>query len=100
MRTAKKLCNTTQYNNVYVNPDLSYQERQFQKGLRQELVRRKSTGKKGIVIHNGQIMKLVQHDTPTTGNPPPIDRINTVDLIVHHTNLPDVPSFSLVIWRN
>ena len=76
LRRAKKLCNTTQYNNVYVNPDLSYQERQFHKGLRQELVRRKFTGKKGIVIRNGQIMKLVQHDTPTTGNPPPVDRVN------------------------
>ena len=46
LRSAKKLHKTTQYNNVYMNPDLSYQERQFQKSLRQELVRRKSTGKK------------------------------------------------------
>ena len=33
LKSTKKLCRTTQYNNVYVNPDLSYQERQFQKGL-------------------------------------------------------------------
>ena len=46
LRSAKKLHKTSQYNNVYVNPDLSYQERQFQKGLRKELVRRKYTGKK------------------------------------------------------
>ena len=44
-----------------MHPDLSYQERQFQKGLRQELVRRKSTGKKV--------------------------------LLMHHTSLPDAPSF-------
>ena len=71
LRGAKKLHKTTQYNNVNVNPDLSYQERQFQKGLRQELARRKSTGEKGTLIYNGQIVNLVQHGTPTTGNPPP-----------------------------
>ena len=71
LRSAKKLHKTTQYNNVNVNPDLSYQERQFQKGLRQELARRKSTSEKGILIYNGQIVNLVQHGTPTTGNPPP-----------------------------
>ena len=61
-----------------MNPDLSYQERQFQKGLRQELVRRKSTGKTSIVICNGQIVKLVQRDTSMTGHPPSTatDRVN------------------------
>ena len=38
--------------------------------------KKKFTGKKGIVIHNGQIVKLVQRDTPTTGNPPSTNRVN------------------------
>ena len=61
-----------------MNPDLSYQESQFQKGLRQELIRRKSTGKKGIAIRSGQIVKLIQCDTSMTGHPPSTatDRIN------------------------
>ena len=41
---------------MYVNPDLSFQERKAQKELRNELTRRKKVWENDIHIHRGQII--------------------------------------------
>ena len=42
--------------NVYITPELSYQERMHQKNLCSELKRRKDAGESNLVIHRGQIV--------------------------------------------
>ena len=44
---------------MYINPDLTYKERQASKELRQELARRKKAGEKDIFIRRGQIVKRI-----------------------------------------
>ena len=61
---ARKLRNSDQFSRIYINPDLSYKERQALRELRQELARRKTAGEKDIFIHRGQIVKK----TSTTQN--------------------------------
>ena len=56
---AKELRKSKQFSNMYINPDLSYKERQALKELRQELVRRKTAGEKDIFIRRGQIVKRI-----------------------------------------
>ena len=47
---AKELRKSKQFNTTYINPDLSYKERQASKELRQELARRKTAGEKDIFM--------------------------------------------------
>ena len=61
---ARKLHNSDQFSRIYINPDLSYKERQALRELRQELARRKTAGEKDIFIRRGQIVKK----TSTTQN--------------------------------
>ena len=59
LSNAKKLkeCSGT-LQKVYVTPDLSVNERQENKRLREELLKRKSDGEKDIIIRRGKIIKI------------------------------------------
>ena len=56
---AKELRQSKQFSSMYINPDLTYKERQASKELRQELARRKKAGEKDIFIRRGQIVKRI-----------------------------------------
>jgi len=56
LTNSKKLRLLEKFKKVYVNPDLSFQERKTQKVLRDELTRRKKAGEKDIYIRRGQIV--------------------------------------------
>ena len=45
------------FQRIFINPDLSWKERQAQKELRSELARRKEAGESGIFICRGHIVK-------------------------------------------
>ena len=64
---AKNLCNSDQFSRIYINPYLSYKERQALKELRKELARRKTAGEKDIFIRRGQIVKRT-NTTHNTGS--------------------------------
>lgn len=55
LRNASLLKGTEQYSNVYITPDLTYQERQQRRELRAELERRRSQGETNLVIRRGRI---------------------------------------------
>ena len=59
LTNARKLCDSTStvFKKVYVNPDLSRQQRHIQWELREELARRKKGGESGIFICQGRIVK-------------------------------------------
>ena len=56
---AKELHQSKQFSSMYINPDLTYKERQASKELRQELARRKKVDEKDIFIRRGQIVKRI-----------------------------------------
>ena len=62
LTNAKKLkqC-SVDFQNIYLSPDLSYNERQANKLLRQELSRRKEAGETDLVIYRGSIVKKTLH---------------------------------------
>ena len=59
---ATKLRKSTQYGDVYINPDRTKKERAAVKELRDELKRRKSLGEVNLVIRRGKIVKHRQPD--------------------------------------
>ena len=56
---AKKLreSSSSTFKGVFINPDLSFKERQAQRELKKELAARKEKGETGIFIHRGRIVK-------------------------------------------
>ena len=59
---AKKLKQCSgDFQNIYLSPDLSYNERQANKLLRQELSRRREAGETDLVIYRGSIVKKPSH---------------------------------------
>jgi len=62
LMNAKKLKQCSgDFQNIYLTPDLSYNERQANRLLRQELSRRKEAGETDLVIYRGSIMKRPLH---------------------------------------
>ena len=54
------------FKEVFINPDLSFKERQAQRELRKELAARKQKGETGIFICRGRIVK----QSKPNNNPP------------------------------
>ena len=66
---AKKLRQCTgDLKNIYINPDLSYNERQVNRSLRQELSRRKEAGETDLIIYRGSIVKKQIHESNISAN--------------------------------
>ena len=62
LMNAKKLKQCSgDFQNIYLTPDLSYNERQANRLLRQELSHRKEAGETDLVIYRGSIMKRPLH---------------------------------------
>ena len=64
LMNARKLHKFKEFENVYMNPDLTRVERVAHKGLRQELAQRRADGEKDIYIRGGLIVhksNAVQH---------------------------------------
>ena len=59
IKMAPQLRNTPGFTNIYINPDLTKEEREEGKKLRQELARRKRNGETGLVIRRGKIVNLM-----------------------------------------
>ena len=66
LRNAKHLCHSNTYKRVFISPDLTLQEREANKQLRQELRRRKDAGESNLIIKNGKIVskQLTQREAP------------------------------------
>ena len=57
LSNAKKLRGLSgNFQKIYITPDLSLKERQDNKVLWDELLRRRSNGKRGLIIRRGQIV--------------------------------------------
>ncbi len=59
LNKAKKLRTATQsqYNKVYITPDLTYREREESRRLREELAERRAKGEKDVFIRQGKLVK-------------------------------------------
>lgn len=74
LMNARKLRKFEEFNNVYVNPDLTQAERVAQKELRQELAQRKADGERDIYIRRGIIVhksNAIQHKSGEVRSPSP-----------------------------
>ena len=58
LKMASGLRHHDQWSNIYVTPDLTWQEREEGRKLRQELARRKGEGKPNLAIRRGKIVAL------------------------------------------
>ena len=58
LRSAATLRSTPEWGNVYITPDLTWQEREKARTLRQELARRKALGEEHIHIRQGRIVPV------------------------------------------
>ena len=58
LRSAAILRSTTEWDNVYITPDLTWQEREKARALRQELARRRAAGEKFLYIRQGRIVLI------------------------------------------
>ena len=66
LSNAKKLrANSSTFQKVYVTPDLSLNERQENKRLRDELLQRKKDGEKDLMIRRGKIVRKVDPTPPS-----------------------------------
>ena len=61
------------FQKVYVTPDLSLNERQENKRLRDELFQRKKDGKKDLIIRRGKIVKKITSAEPAPTCAPAMD---------------------------
>ena len=61
LRSATELRNTEEWRNVFITPDMTRQEREEGKRLRDELKRRRDAGQTGLVIRRGKIIKKADH---------------------------------------
>jgi len=74
LRNAKNLRNSNTHKRVFISPDLTPQEREANKQLRQELKRRKDAGDTNLIIKNGKIVskqppqKAAPMETTTSSN--------------------------------
>lgn len=50
--------------NVYINPDLTFEERKRNKELRDELKERKANGEIGLVVRNGKVVNKSKETNP------------------------------------
>ena len=66
LRQAPQLRNSTRFPGIYINPDLSPQQRIKAKLLREELAQRRARGEQNIRIQRGQIVRT----EPTLANTP------------------------------
>ena len=59
---AKKLKDSKNecYNSVFISPDLTFQEREENRRLRNDLKARRDNGEENIIIRNGKIVKVSQ----------------------------------------
>ena len=71
LSNAKKLRDSSSrlFKEIFINPDLSWKERQAQKDLRSELARRKEAGESGIYIRRGRIVKQNKTVNQSVSNP-------------------------------
>ena len=63
LRHAKNLRNNVKFPNIYINPDLTYIQRQRNKALREELKRRREAGenvriRRGVVVESDSILNF------------------------------------------
>jgi len=65
LRNAKNLCKSNTYQNVFISPDLSPKEREFNKLLYQELKHRKEASKVNLIIRCGKIVPKQTNSDPT-----------------------------------
>ena len=61
LTTAWRLKNNSKWENTYIDPDRTLQEREEHKALRRELKRRREAGEDNLVIRDGAIVKLPWH---------------------------------------
>ena len=64
LRQAPQLKQSKHFPRIYINPDLSMQERTKAKQLRQELARRKASGEHDIKIQRGKIVRYNKAQSP------------------------------------
>ena len=69
LKSAYQLRSIDQYNNVYISPDRSRQERESFRKLRAELKQRKDGGEPNLIIRNGKI--VAKHTVPQPSNQAP-----------------------------
>ena len=62
VRYARHLQHSHKWSNIYINPDLTKDERQAGKQLRQELDQRRKNGEKDLVIRNKKIIQVKGSD--------------------------------------
>ena len=55
---AKILCKSNTYKQVFISPDFSIKERESNKLLRLELLRRKQEGERNLIIRHGKIVSI------------------------------------------
>ena len=68
LKLARQLRNSTEWNSLFVNPDLTLKEREEGKKLREELIRRKMAGETNLYIRQGRIVQ-----GPASGSQSPED---------------------------
>ena len=79
LANAKKLRETSgTFQKVYVTPDLSLNERQENKRLRDELFQRKKDGEKDLIIQRGKIVKKITSTEPAPTCAPAMDTTQSV----------------------
>ena len=66
LRASSELRTTTEWRNLYINPDLTPAEREANRRLRQELAQRRAAGEENIGIRHGSIVKLRREESRQT----------------------------------
>ena len=60
LRSSSQLRSHPKWQHIYINPDLTPEEREVNRKLRQELASRRASGEENIIIRKGRIVKLNQ----------------------------------------
>ena len=55
LRATANLCHSIHFSKVYLSPDLTPKEREVNRKLREELVKRRKDGEKNLVIRRGKL---------------------------------------------
>ena len=66
IRKARRLKNNTQYEDVYIRPDLTYKQRKEGQKLREELKLRTQRGESNLIIRRGQLIKVLETQEGTS----------------------------------
>lgn len=70
LKQSRRLKDSTEWNNLYLTPDLTWSQREDLRKVREELARRRESGEENLVIRNFRIIKL-NTDRPAGGGAAP-----------------------------